>query len=298
MMADAATLLNIDEPIIGEQQQPSKQTKGKKRARKPAATGPKSDSSVVVLHDRFVCSHSGEIRSTALFIPGYPGVCFANLPCAFAWINDHVEDPQVAAELKQKTCDEYQQPSIEAVMLPPPRDELAIFGGLKTYQEWIGPLHLWDQMTSQNGLSVAEWQSQRGKKAPGGKERNKVVLEAGSYLIGVGGPAQTKKVTVIGGSIVEIEADDGTTKKRAAPGLTDIKVMQAQDRFIKAHPEYARVMQIGDGFVAIAVVPDALSTNPVAPDPNLHNAYATAIVGLMCYGPCFVINYKKRSVKL
>lgn len=282
-------------PMDTTDDKPAKPAATKKRARKPAATGAKSDASVVVLHDRFVCSYTGEIRGAALFVPGYPGVCFANLPCAFAWINDNVPEEAARAELKQKTCDEYQQPSPDGVALPSSRELLAVFGGQQTYAEWIGDLRLWDGMTEKNGITVSDWQAQRGNKGGAtGKSRNKLVLEAGSYSIGVGGPSQTKRVTVLGGETTTTAEG----KKRATPGLTDVKAMQAQDRFMKAHPEYTRLLHVGDHFVAVCLVPDALAAEPVKPDPNFHNAYATACTGLMCYGPTFVISYKKKSVKL
>ncbi len=257
----------------------------KKRARKPAA--PAVGAGVTVLGDRFVCSYSAQIREHAIFIPGVPTVCFANIPCAFAWLRDNVRDAATLTDLKTKVCEAYEQPSIDGVLTPPDRSYLSDFGGDRLYPEWIGELAFWDIQASVKGSTVAQWKKQEKKSGTSkrGKGADKrLTLDTGMYSVGVGGMAATKKVDTIDG------AEDAT-------GLTAIKATRKLAKFVASHPDLAcltHTITLAGGCVITYL---ALSEGMPVPE-KVGNHTATMLTGVPVVGPAIVFANKKMSVKI
>lgn len=269
----------------------------KTAAAAPAATPTAVGLGVVIIGDRFICSYSGRVVDHAVFIPGVDTACFANLPCAFAWLEDESNvSVEVQDKLKAAMALEYEQ-TLENVVRAPKRSQLADFGGDKYYSEWIGPLVFWDRLTEAQGSTVGEWK-QRGnstatKRGKGAAQR--IAFDAAAYTIAYGkGAAGCKKVNTIDGAPVE---------KGAKNVLTIVKAYRKLQTFINGHvsaEEDARqlyqVRQISsaNGWYASAIVP----CDNVVPEDKLRNNIASQLAGFSVYGPAVVVFTRKHSQKI
>ncbi len=252
---------------------------------------------VVVIGDRFVCSYSGRVVDHAVFIPGVDSACFANLPCAFAWLEDESnvsEDTQ--NKLKTAMAAEYEQ-TLENVVRAPKRSLLVDFGGDRYYADWIGPLQFWDRLTDAHGSTVAEFK-QRGNQTAARRGKGaaaRVAFDAAAYAIAYGkGAAGCKKVNTI---------DGAQTAKGAKNVLTIVKAYRKLQTFINGHvsegeeaKQLFAIQQLHgtDGWYASVLVP----CEGVVPEDKLRNNIASHIVGFNVYGPAVVVFTRKHSQKI
>ena len=259
-----------------------------KRVRKPAAAA--VGAGVTVLGDRFVCSYSGEIRDRAIFVADIPTVCFANLPCAFAWLSSNVQDATALADIKTKLCEVYEQPSVEGVLCPPDRSQLSDFGGSQVYSEWIGELVFWDTHAQISGTSVADWKKSAKKTTATKKAKAaqaRVTFETGVYSVGIGGAAKCKRVT-------HVDGDDKLTGK----DITAIKSMRKLTKFA-ASSKLKLVSEckvnVEDGYTIFFHREREEEPGAVIKE---HNHIATQMAGVNAVGPALVFALRKTSVKI
>ncbi len=265
----------------------------KKRSReKPSAPRKKAIKPVTIVNDRFVCSYSGAITEKAIFVPGDLSVCFANFPCAFAYLDATIKDAEKLHAAKVAVCDAYEQ-NIETVQPAPDRGLLGVFGGDRSYEEWLGPLNFWNVLTSNSGTSVSEYRNllknggKRGTKGDG-----KITLEAGLYVVNTKGNPR------------RVDAVDGAVEKGAKESLTPVRAFRKLDAFVaksaKDNGPTFRIVDIGDvkgAWRGYGVVLSADSK--VAPGDAIPvNKIATAMSGLNHYGPACVFVTKKTSIKI
>jgi hypothetical protein len=272
-------------------------TKKTKAAATPTAAPTATGLGVVVIGDRFVCSYSGRVVDHAVFIPGVDTACFANLPCAFAWLED---ESNVSAEtqdkLKSAMAAEYEQ-TLENVVRAPKRNLLVDFGGDRYYSEWIGPLAFWDRHTEAQGSTVDEWKKRGNQTAArrGKGAAARVAFDAAAYVIAYGkGAAGCKKVNTVDGAAIA---------KGTKNVLTIVKAYRKLQTFINGHvseEEDARqlyeIRQLSstNGWYASVIVPH----EGVVPEDKLRNNIASQVVGFNVYGPAVVVFTRKHSQKI
>jgi len=262
--------------------------KSKKRSRakaKPAVSG----NGVVVVGNRFVCSYSGRVVANAIFIPTVDTACFANIPCALAWLEDNCKDATINDGLRHALATEYEQ-TLENIERAPKRELLADFGGNLFYDEWIGALAYWDHLTESIGLSVDGY-SKRGtgtatKRGKGAAAR--VAFEAAMYVI-----AHAKGA----GGCKKVNALDGAVEKGAKERLTPVAALRKLSTFRNTHEDTFQVEHVdGEGYSATTNVKAEGLLTPV--DDKLINNIATQLVGHTVYGPALVIFTRKHSQKV
>lgn len=276
-------------PVVDATTTAKKTNKKRNRAKpKSLVAGP----GVCVLGDRFVCSYSAQIRTHAIFVPGVDSVCFANIPCAFAWLEENVKNnEELLVKLKQATADEYQQP-LESIERAPARETLSDFGGKLYYVEWFATLLFWDTLTESNGTTVAEYKNRNSNTAVkrGKGAQSKVAFEAAMYVVGHGGGAgKCKKINGLDG----VAVDDGATKAL----LTPVRAQRKLTNFISSHllndsAQYQRKYVEKDNYIGVVLV-----TAGVA-DEKLHNHVATELAGENCYGPAVFTFTRKHNQKI
>jgi len=290
-LADPESLLfggSSSAPAESAKQPAKKRERAKKVA--PEIAGP----GVVVLGDRFVCSYSGEFSPSAIFIPGVDTACFHNIPCALAFLEESGAPPEVQVRYKQALCDAYEQP-LELVERAPQRHYLANFGGDRFYDEWIGPLELWDRLTETSGTTVAQYKDRKQgakgsavKRGRGGDAR--VSFLAAPYVVAYGkGAAGCKLVNALDGVKEEEEHDAKDT-------MTMVRALRKLQTFIKGHDgeaDFKIKSDFGEGYYAFFIGTDAPVTLP-----KLHNHIASSITTKQCYGPAVFIFTRKFSVKV
>lgn len=271
----------------------------KKRVRAKAKALGGDDATLTVLDQRFVCNYSGRVIKQAIFIPGHNNVCFANIPCAFAWLDDHSNaTPEEIAKLKEAVCEEYEQP-LESIVRAPPRNALSDFGGDQTYDAWFGLLRHWDILTETRGTTVVDFRANQKTKGKSASKKGKgaaakVVFEPAMYVISYGKSAAGCK---------KINALDGAVEKGDKDRLTPVAAIRKITTFINAHTEpaqeegapgkcpYARVTRDEDGF-------HFQGLTALAAEEKYANHIATQLVGLPIYGPAVVFFTRKTSVKV
>ncbi len=278
-----------------------KRARGKKSdASKVAAAKPKAVGlGVTIIGSRFVCSYSGRVVDRAVFIPGVDTACFANVPCAFAWIAEESNVPEDAKqELRAAIASEYEQ-TLEIIERAPERSQLVDFGGNKYYKEWIGMLEFWDRLTEASGSSVQEFKQRDNgaatKRGGRGGQAARVVFDASAYTIAYNkGGAGCKKVNTI---------DGAATEKGAKNVLTIVKAYRKLQTFINGHvsteDEARQLYQIRQlsstaGWYASVIVP----CENVIPERKLLNNIATQLVGFEVFGPAVVVFTRKHTQKI
>lgn len=270
---------------MSEGAEETKPKQGVKRARPKSV--PKKG--VTVIGNHLLCSYSGRIVEKAIFVPGLAEVCFANLPCAFAWIEEHVREPERQTMLKNAVCDRYEQP-IDSVVRAPDWRLLEDFGGDRNYQEWIGPLKFWDVLTQSNGMDVKAYQeSLRGGKKSQKTAASKVTFEAGMHLLQMKGQKA-------------INALDGKVEKGAKETLTATKAYKKVSAFASTQKvgesDFAWHVQsvAGESFAGWVVTP------PESADPEqikkYRNHVASQVTNQECYGPGVLIFTRKAAIKV
>ena len=278
-----------------------KRARGKKGdASKAPASKPKAIGlGVNIIGSRFVCSYSGRVVDRAVFIPGVDTACFANIPCAFAWIAEESNVPEDAKqELRVAIAAEYEQ-TLEIIERAPERSQLVDFGGNKYYKEWIGMLEFWDRLTEASGSSVQEYKQRDNgaatKRGGGRGQTARVVFDASAYTIAYNkGGAGCKKVNTI---------DGVATEKGAKNVLTIVKAYRKLQTFINGHVsaedearQLFQVRQISStaGWYASVIVP----CENVIPERKLLNNIASQLVGFEVFGPAVVVFTRKHTQKI
>lgn len=255
----------------------------KKRARsKPAA---KKGPGVIILGaNHFACSYSGRVVERVILVPGIKDAAFANIPCAFSWIEENVKDAEKQQALKQAVCDEYEQ-SIETVVRAPHREYLQDFGGKMGYDEWIGPLKFWDVFTSNSGSTVKDYnQSLKGGASKRGAGR--VTFESAMYVLAHGK-----------NSVKIINALDGAVEKGAKERLTPVAALRKLHSFIAkngAAEAWDVQSHSTDGIFGFYLTPKA----GVVVDDKLFNNVASQITGVRTFGPAVLTFTRKTSIKV
>ena len=263
----------------------------KKRSR--AKPKPLGGASLTVLDQRFVCNFTGRVVPKAIFFPGVHNVCFCNIPCAFAWLEDcSGADDITIAKHKQGICEEYEQ-TMDVIARAPKRDALSDFGGDMTYDAWIAPLREWDMLTDVKGTTVAEFRSadkNKGKSATkkGKGASAKISFDAAMYVVGhQGGAAKCKKVTAVDGADVK-------------DGLSPVRAFRKINTFVTAHngdvlPKKYVVDHIHtEAFNATYIV----TADATAGDEKLLNKVASQVLALQVYGPAVISFLRKHSQKV
>ncbi len=278
-----------------------KRARGKKSdPAKAAAAKPKAVGlGVNIIGSRFVCSYSGRVVDRAVFIPGVDTACFANIPCAFAWIAEESNVPEdTKQELRVATAAEYEQ-TLEIIERAPERTQLVDFGGNKYYKEWIGMLEFWDRLTEASGSTVQEYKQRDNgaatKRGGRGGQAARVVFDASAYTIAYNkGGAGCKKVNTI---------DGVATEKGAKNVLTIVKAYRKLQTFINGHVsaedearQLYQVRQLSStaGWYASVIVP----CENVIPERKLLNNIATQLVGFEVFGPAVVVFTRKHTQKI
>ena len=287
-MSDREEVEEVEhEEVVADETKPAP----KKRSRS-ASTRKKAVKPVTILNNRFVCSYSAQITEKAIFLPGDLTVCFANLPCAFSYIDLTVSDEAKRRDLKIALCNAYEQ-NVETVQSAPDRNLLACFGGNRSYEEWIGPLAFWNVLTSNSGTTVAEYQQllkSGGKQAT--KAAGKVTFEVGLYVVSPKGAPK------------RVNAVDGAVEKGAKENLTPVRAYRKLHTFIaKQSKENTavkyRVIEIvdpKDSWRGWGVTLAADSEEPGA--EQAQNKVASSLTGSQLFGPAVVFITRKTAVKI
>lgn len=265
-----------------------KPTKKRARsARKKPAVKP-----VTTVNNRFVCNYSGSLTEKAIFLPGDQTVCFANLPCAFSYLESTIKDAEKLQAAKVALCDAYEQ-NAETVQSAPDRSLLGVFGGDRSYEEWMGPLSFWNVLTNNVGTTVAEYQSNLksgGKRAV--KGAGKVSFEAGLYVVSIKGAPR------------RVDAVDGAVEKGAKESLTPVRAYRKLHTWISKQKEHAtnyRIVDIADakdvwrGY-AISLAPGVVADGEE--QQKLYNQTVSMMSGLKHYGPAVLFVTRKTAVKI
>lgn len=260
----------------------------KKRERQPPAP---SGNGVVVIGNRFVCSYSGRTVERAIFAPGTAKCCFANVPCAVAWLEENVKDADQVSTLKLSLAEKYDQP-LAVLERAPHRQYLDTFGGSNDYTTWIGPLEKWDRLSEVSGTTVDEFskKNKSGGKKKKGKAELRQNFESATYFIAHGKlSAGVKRVDTIEGNV------DAEGKKKS--GTTHVGSMRKVFAFAKANEVQKpySISYIGNEF-CYATSFTHFGDEPA--DPKLHNKIASLLLGEEVYGPAVVVFLKKHSIKI
>ncbi len=254
-----------------------------KRARSKQTTG----SGIIIIQNRFVCNYSGRILEKAVVPKDFTGACFANLPCAKAWLAENITDTEEQSELWRKLCEQYEQVP-ESIPLPMPREQLADFGGDESYASWAQGIMFWDTLTEATGVSCEDYQA-TNKKSRGGKGKPKVQsvsFTRGMWVISHKQGAPDCKM---------VDALDGAVEKGAAHRLTPAAALAKLRTFSDKHPgEFKTALLTRESCTAIALMPDA----EAQPAMTLANHVATQLLGSIVFGPCVVVVQRKITQKI
>ncbi len=249
---------------------------------------------VTIVGDRFVCNYSGHLSEKAVFVPGLDAA-FANLPSAWAWIEEQVAKPEEQQELKNAALSAYEQ--LDALVVrAPERTKLADFGGDLEYHEWIGGLSLWDNFTTAKGLTVTEYRKHTQKTNAKRGKTAKTPYIAAMYVL------PHKK-----GAPKVINTLDGVETEKGAKGvLTPVRAMRKLATFINATsnvvdgdektklPVFRQELLVGPGYSIIACIPR--DDDVVGEHAASLNKTATDIAGLSVYGPA--VAFFTKSIKI
>ena len=283
----------------GPPAQPAK--KGAKKRSRPKKVPPEVvGAGVVVLGDRFCGSYSGEFSTRAIFIPGVDSACFRNIPCAFAFLDESGASAETIQKLKEATCESYGQELATAVRAPD-RTKLANFGGDLFYEEWMGELLFWDQLTDNEGLSVTQYKEHGGRRHTALKRGKgsgaRVSFDAAAYSVAYGkGPAGCQLINAL--DAVPLAADTEKPKH----DLSIVRALRKLSTFVNTHKETTFEVKSshGDGFYACFIGVDAAAPeddDSVVPT-KLNNHIAQQILGMPAYGPALFIFTRKYSQRI
>ena len=224
----------------------------------------------------FVCSYCGNTTPKAL-VPSsvIKGVAFDTFPCGLAWICEHASDATVSQTTRDAFCKLYSQPPGLAIAAPPTTD-LIQFGGKLTADTWLPNASLWQQLTQNMGVTIAEVPSARGKKAKAKAAGAVVSFEVGMYVIPIKGAPKL------------VNAVDGAPKK---PGdLTAVGAQRKLNKFATANPAYTVTHFDTDKF-------SVSGCTGVSDTVNLNNT-ATQLAQTNVYGPAIALFTRKVSLKV
>lgn len=277
---------------------------GKKRSRSSggAASRSRGGALPVIMGDRWVCAYSGHFCKHAVFIPGYLDKCFANIPCALAWLEETVSDETKRDDLIGKLCHAYNQlPS--NIIKARDRKHLLDFGGEMDYKSWIQPFKMWDEHAAQNGVTVEQWQE--SQKKPKKKKEEKLTFEVGGYLV-AHNVKQPKRIEGLDGAAAPevAEGEKAPPAPLTLAGATRklVKFQSQLDKKKEGEGDGATAVDEGKhGFIFNYAARPGFTAQYLSSfdevDPKLVNKLASQLTGDTVYGPAIFVFTKKVTLK-
>lgn len=286
---------------------PTAPTKKRSRSSKRGSGKPKGVG-VNIVGNRFCCSYTGHMCERAIFIPGVEGAAFANIPSAFAWIDIQSSmDDETKTRLKQQLCDFYHQLPTQVIHLPP-RERLKDFGGVLSYEEWMGQGFFWDVHAQREGTTVEAYRAGLSKKSRRGANEDQLVLQKGMQVILPGKSIATsvKRVTAVDelpkvkfADGEEVQEDDAT-EKRPKNRLTPLGCWSKLSNFVsKNNPalweKRAKVLANDSGMAFFVTARADYGDQNV--HKTIYNEYGSRLLCEDAFGPVVVISQRRQIIK-
>jgi len=248
-----------------------------KRVRtKKAADGTLKGPGVGVAGKWIVCLYCGNTSEKAL-VPAtvIKGAAFDTFPCGLAWIAANASDAATRDKVSAEYSKLYGQPPGLAIAAPPTKD-LMQFGGNLTNEQWLPNATLWQQLTTNCGVTL-DGIGSRAKKAKA--NTGTLTFDVGMHVIPTKGPSKA------------VNAVDGAPKKKG--DLTPIGAQRKITKWANANEGYTVNHFDSDKHSITACVHD-----DDAGDAGLLNNTATQLAGVKVYGPAIALMARKTALKV
>ena len=269
----------VDQPVT---------TAKKSRKRSVRAKAIPNGDGLVSIGGNSICGYCAEVARKFLTLPDVTGAVFCTLPCGLGWVRDNVKDPESCAELNLKVVALYGQ--VEGnVELAPHREALIAFGGSQTWEEWIGHLKMWRELTALHGKTIDEIKADLKsavKKQKKTTKTNVLTLEKGSYEVASG--------KMLAGVRKLLDSEAGEGKKIVEPQSVIAKI----NTFRNTHMNEEKNQFVSIVYDQANMLVVTSKADVILEDEKHLNKIVSTLVGESVYGPALVVLTKKFVIKI